>query len=79
MEKQWKILPNESCPNCGDNLEVFSENPEKYDTEFITMLTDGEDVRCAAFCGFKSALSVDPETCEAWVQDGNLDELDVTD
>lgn len=79
MEKKWKTLPNECCPNCGGELEVFSENHEQYDTEFITMLTDGEDVRCVAKCGFESAMSVDNETGEAWVQDGNLDELDVTD
>lgn len=73
MGKEWKILAAESCPNCGDNLEVLSDSPESNDTEFEQYFTDGEEVRCCAECGFKSAISVDDG--EAWVQDGNIDEL----
>ena len=73
MEKKWKIFAAESCPNCGDNLEVLSDSPESNDTEFEQYFTDGEEVRCCAGCGFKSSISVDDG--EAWVQDGNIDEL----
>lgn len=73
MQKEWKIFAAESCPNCGDNLEVLSESHESNDTEFEQYFTDGEEVRCSAECGFKSAISVDDG--EAWIQDGNIDEL----
>lgn len=71
--KKWKRFHAESCPNCGNNLEVFSESPESNDNEFEQYFSDGEEVRCVSECGFKSAISVD--SGEAWVQDGNIDEL----
>lgn len=73
MGKEWKIFNAESCPNCGDYLEVLSDSHESNDTEFEQYFTDGEEVRCCARCGFKSAISVDEG--EAWVQDGNIEEL----
>lgn len=71
MVKEWKIFAAESCPNCGDDLEVLSD--KENDTEFEQFYADGEEVRCCAECGFKSSISVDDG--EAWVQDGNIDEL----
>jgi hypothetical protein len=76
MEQQWKILTLENCPNCGDELEVFSASLEKNDTNFVQCLSDGEAVRCISQCGFKSALSVDDDG-EAWVQEGNINELPI--
>ena len=73
MEKAWKILKCEDCPNCGDALEVFSACQEGDDTEFVQYLMDGDDVRCAAGCGFLSAISADDD--DVWVQDGNINDL----
>jgi len=66
MEKKWKIFEAESCPNCGDDLEVLSDSLESNDTEFEQYFTDGEEVRCCG-CSFKSTISVDDG--EAWLQD----------
>lgn len=72
MEKQWKILDHENCPNCGDLLEVFSKYHESGDFDG-QLVEDGEDVRCANLCGFVSSMSADEDG--VWVQDGNIDEL----
>jgi DNA-directed RNA polymerase subunit RPC12/RpoP len=52
MKKQWKTLIVEDCPECGDELEVFTE------ASHDESLTDGDDVRCVV-CGFRSYLFVD--------------------
>lgn len=68
MAKQWQILKGESCPNCGDDIEVLSFNKSE------PYLSDCDEVRCAAKCGFISAISL-TEDGELWLQYGNLDEL----
>lgn len=57
MEPKWKILNNEFCPNCGEELEVLSESPAEEDGE-LQWLYDGEKVRCTAKCGFESQVSI---------------------
>jgi hypothetical protein len=76
-QKQWKIWNSESCPNCGDAIEVLSECDENNDTEFEQWFMDGEDCKCVADCGFLSAVSADENG--AWMQDGNIDELEDND
>jgi hypothetical protein len=78
MKKQWKIFASESCPNCGDNLKVLSSSLESKDTEFEQWFSDEEEVECCGACGFKSAISVSEEG-DAWIQDGNIDELSIND
>ncbi len=50
--KEWKTLITEDCPECGDELEVFTEASHE------GTLAEGDDVRCAA-CMFRSYLFVD--------------------
>ncbi len=73
MKKQWKHY-NDNCPNCGEDLEVFSAIPKEQETDDIQVY-DGENVRCAAKCGFESCIDVS-EDGNATVQDGNIDELE---
>jgi hypothetical protein len=65
---EWKRFKGESCPKCGDELEVFTACDEKNDTDFDTWYYDGDAVKCAAGCGFKSVISVD-EHARAYVMD----------
>jgi hypothetical protein len=69
--KQYKL--GESCPYCGDDIEVLTSCLEEDDPEDGQAYYDGDDARCAAHCGFLSAVSVDED--EAWIQDGNIDDL----
>jgi len=57
--KKWKPIYFEQCPQCGNDLEVFTDadTGECY---------DGDSVRCVE-CGFVSGMSV--EDGSAWVQD----------
>ena len=73
MKKEWKLFVAESCPNCGESLEVLSACLEGDDTDFEQFFMDGDDVRCMVGCGFLSSMSADGE--HAWVQDGNINEL----
>lgn len=70
---EWKILKNESCPNCGDDIEVFSAVPESHDHPNSTSVYDGEKVRCVS-CKFESCISADEDGIQ--VQDGNIDEIE---
>lgn len=76
--KKWKLFPSDNCPNCGDAVEVLSEAPEDADTDFQVNVFDGEEVRCAALCGFESCISVS-EDGAAYVQEGNISELEDDD
>jgi hypothetical protein len=73
MAKYEKIFNADSCPNCGDALIVSTDCTEENDNEFEQWFYDGEDVKCAADCGFISCVSADENG--AWIQDGNIDEL----
>ena len=73
MEKEWKVFQNYDCPICGSQIEVLTECLESNDNEFEEFFTDGDEARCASECGFISAISVSDG--EAWIQDGNMDEL----
>lgn len=67
MPKFKKEFPFEDCPECGSSLEFETECDPKNDDGLNIWVMDGDDVFCAE-CGFKSALSVDSETGEIWVQ-----------
>ena len=58
MVPKWKILNNEFCPNCGEELEVLSECPAEEDQDYQQWLCDGEKVRCTAKCGFESKVFI---------------------
>lgn len=51
-ETQEIILEHENCPYCGDAIIGITR---------YNQLTDGDDVRCAAGCGYESAISIDEE------------------
>lgn len=57
MEPKWKILDNEFCPDCGEELEVLSASPADEFGELL-FLCDGEKVRCTAKCGFESKVFI---------------------
>lgn len=71
-EKKWKLFEGGGCPNCGNDLEVFSECLQENDGDGNPLVYDGEDIRCVA-CKFRSATNVDENG--ASVQDGNIDEI----
>ena len=73
MAKYEKILISESCPNCGDSLIVSTDCAEEDDTELGQLVYDGDEVRCAADCGFMSCVIADENG--AWVEDGNIEDL----
>jgi len=54
MVKQEFILPDESCPNCGNNVKVLSSAEEK------GYFCDGDLVECVE-CGERGYISVDFE------------------
>ena len=61
----WLIIDDESCPNCGDSIEVK------------TALTDGgfydgDDCRCSG-CNFNSCMSVD-EDGSSWIQETDMNQ-----
>lgn len=63
-----KSFINESCPDCGGNLIVKTDCDPSKDDDFEIWFTDGDEVFCDE-CEFKSVISVDEESGEAWVQD----------
>lgn len=72
--KEWKLFEGGGCPNCGNDLEVYSVIPASKDNEHEGVLVHDDDpIRCVE-CKFRSAISVDEE--RAYVQDGNIDELE---
>jgi hypothetical protein len=73
MERNEKIFQGDNCPMCGDDLIVNTECLEEDDSDFEQWYYDGDEVRCAANCGFKSFVSCDENG--AWIQDVNADEL----
>lgn len=74
MAKEWKLFEGGGCPNCGNDLEVYSSVPASKDnSEEGVLVYDGEAVRCVE-CKFRSAISVDED--HAYVQDGNIDEIE---
>jgi len=68
-----KIFIAENCPNCGDALIVTTDCAEADDNDFEQFFRDGDDVKCAADCGFISCVSVDEN--RAGIHDGNIDDL----
>lgn len=77
MEKKWKLFYSGDCPNCGNDLEVYSEIPEEDDDEDGTYVFDEEEVRCVS-CEFKSCITLS-DYGEASIQEGNLNELNNED
>jgi ribosomal protein S27AE len=75
MVKYEKIFIDDSCPNCGANLIVTTTCGRANDTEFEQYYYNGDDVRCAAGCGFASSVSINEDGACAYIADGNLDEL----
>lgn len=73
-EKKWKLFEGGGCPNCGGDLEVFSECPASGDEDERVNVYDGEEVRCNE-CKFTSCISVN-EDGSAFVQDGNPNKRD---
>lgn len=73
--KEWKLFEGGGCPNCGNDIEVYSEVPASEDTHGVKVY-DTEEIRCVE-CKFRSCVSVDEG--RAWVQDGNLEEIEETD
>ena len=57
-----KMYDCESCPDCGGQLIVHTLLPDGDD------FFDSDSITCLD-CNFVSAVSVDPETGETWVQD----------
>lgn len=73
MKAKWIELKGFDCLNCGDSIEVFTVAEQT--EEDGTYVHDGEDVRCMAKCGWKSATNVmDEDTVD--VSEGNLEELE---
>ncbi len=70
--KQWIYFDHDCCPNCGDSLVVMVDPEDLQDGE--QLYEDAADVKCIS-CKFKSALTVDGETSEISVQDGNIMDL----
>lgn len=65
-----KYFPFEDCPECGDALIVKTNCDPADDTDDGMFFSDGDEVFCDdPNCNFKSALSVDEESGEMWVQD----------
>lgn len=73
MPKEWKFFPVD-CPNCGGQLEVFTDAKSELDDDVEVYVFDGDEVRCSTECGFESCIDVDDDQ-NATVQDGNIDEL----
>ena len=56
-EYTWKDWP-EDCPECGGELQVFSDSPED------GWACDGDKVRCIdPECGTTGQISADAEEC----------------
>jgi len=70
--KKWIYCDFDDCPNCGDELMVLIDPNDLQDGE--QLYEDGADVKCYS-CKFKSALTVDAEANEIYVQDGNIMDL----
>lgn len=50
---EWKFYEFEQCPICGNDIEVFTNQPNGY-------VVDGDQVRCVQ-CNFESSVSIDDE------------------
>jgi ribosomal protein S27E len=72
--KEWKLFAGGDCPNCGNDLEVYSSVPESEDNGKTGVLVyEDEEVRCVK-CKFRSAILLNGGS--AYIQDGNIDEID---
>jgi hypothetical protein len=57
--KTWKYLPNEECPACGDDVQIYTE-------ELRGMMADGNKIRCSR-CDATGRASVDADSaCVIW-------------
>ncbi len=59
MSKEWKELIFDECFECGNSLEVLTNDGEI--TPNGQLVTDGDEVRCCE-CGEKGHICVDEET-----------------
>ena len=73
--EQFKKIFWEECPNCGAELIVTTECDPKGDTGTAIWFCDGDEVVCGDNCGYVSAISADDGG--VWLQDGNIDELEI--
>ena len=55
MNKQWKPVSFDNCPECGDEPEVLTDCP---DPDYFY---DGDQVRCQG-CKHRGQFSCDSET-----------------
>ena len=60
--KRWQAREWLSCPDCGDVAEVYTDAEGE-------MVSDSEDARCSAACGWGGGTNV-YEDGSASVQDG---------
>ena len=63
--RQWIFLDNECCPDCGDDLKVIVDSEDQINGK--QLYEDGAEVRCIT-CAFHSAISVDGDSGEIWLQ-----------
>jgi hypothetical protein len=75
MGKIEKIFIGDNCPNCSNDLIVFTTCGEENDTEFKRYYYDGDDVICAVDCGFISSIYINEDNGCAYIDDGNIDML----
>lgn len=61
VRKRWQELSAESCPECGDYLEVLTSAPENY-------MYDGDLVRCDE-CQITGWISADEDEASVHFHD----------
>jgi len=66
IERKWKLVVWDECPECGCGAEVFTDADENY-------AYDGDDARCDGQCGNVGSVTVDGEA-NAYVNWDNGDE-----
>ena len=62
MAREWKPLDWDECPECGDQIEVFTDAAEGH-------ACDGDAVRCCV-CHWPGGTSVDEDDAFiSWCED----------
>lgn len=70
-DKKW-IDWNGECPNCGNGVEILTDAVQDHP---YPVAYDGDEARCVS-CKWRGSVDVAEDNGRAWLNDGNLDELD---
>jgi len=65
--ERWVDCNLDTCPNCGDDLIMFTSLTDKEISD--NKYKDSDIVKCASYCGIELQISADEDG--AWISSNN--------